>query len=63
MFSDGSSIIHDDIGPVAGFGAYFRSSPDFSDFVPTNEQQSNNRAELRGLLKCLCLVLTQDDHL
>ena len=37
VFSDGSSIIHDDIGPVAGLGAYFGSSPDFSDFVPTNE--------------------------
>ena len=63
MFSDGSSIIHEDIGPVAGFGAYFGSSLDFSDFVPIREEPSNNRAELRGLLKCLLLVLIQDDHL
>ena len=48
VFTDGSAIIHDDIGPVAGFGAYFGSSLDSSDFVPIKEQQSNNRAELRG---------------
>ena len=63
MFSDGSAVIHDDIGLVAGFEAYFGSSMDLSGFVPTNEQESNNRAELRGLLKCLRLVMTQDDHL
>ena len=63
VFSDGSSIIHEDIGPVAGFGAYFWSSFDFSDFVPIREQQSNNRAELTAFLKCLLLALTQDDRL
>ena len=63
VFTDGSSVIHDDIGPVAGFGAYFGSSLDFSEFVPIKEQQSNNRAELRGLLKCLRVVLSQDEHL
>ena len=63
VFTDGSSIIHDDIGPVAGFGAYFGSSLDFLDFVPACEQQSNNRAELRALLRCLQIVSAQDDHL
>ena len=62
VFTDGSSIIHDDIGPVAGFGAYFGSELDFSDFVPTREQQSNNRAELRALLKCLQITHALDSH-
>ena len=57
VFTDGSSAMHDDIGLVAGFGAYFGSPLDFSDFVPIREQQSNDRAELRALLKCLQLVL------
>ena len=63
MFTDGSSVTHEDIEPVPGFGAYFGRPLDFSDFVPIKEQQSNNRAELRALLICLHLVLTQDDHL
>ena len=46
VFSDGSAEIQDDIGSVAGFGAYFGSLLDFSDFVPKNERQTNDRAEL-----------------
>ena len=58
VFSDGSAILEDDLSWVGGYGAYFGDSYDFSEPLPTKEPPTNNRAELRALLRVLQTVAT-----
>ena len=58
IFSDGSAVLEDDLGWVGGYGAYFGDACDFAEPLPIKEPPTNNRAELRALLRVLQVVST-----
>ena len=56
VFSDRSAVFEDDLAWVGGYGAYFGDACDLLEPLPTKEPQTNNRAELRALLRVLQVV-------
>ena len=56
IFSDGTAVLEDDVGWVGEYGAYFGDACDFSEPLPTMEPQTNDRAELRALLRVLQVI-------
>ena len=56
VFTDGSAVLEDDLGWVGGFGAFFGDSDNFSAPLPLAEPQTNNRAELRALVRALQII-------
>ena len=61
VFSDGSSVLEEDLGWVGGYGAYFGNCDDFSEPLPPREQQTNSRAELRALVRVLQIIGERED--
>ena len=61
VFTDGSAVLEEDLGWVGGFGAFFGDRDDFSAPLPLAEPQTNNRAELRALLRVLQIISSKQD--
>ena len=56
VFTDGSSVLEDDLGWVGGFGVFFGDQDDLSAPLPLADPQTNNRAELRALASALQII-------
>ena len=53
IYPDGSSELHPIVGRVGGCGVFFGDSRDVVEPLPTDEEQTNNRGELRATLAAL----------
>ena len=53
IYLDGSSELHPVAGRVGGYGVFFGDSRDVAEPLPTDEEQTNNRGELRAIVVAL----------
>ena len=53
IYPDGSSEKHPEVGWVGGYGVFFGDERDTAEFIPVEEDQTNNRGELRAALRSL----------
>ena len=60
VFTDGSATLEDDLGWVGGYGAYFGDRDSFAAPLPLGDSQTNNRAELRALVRVLQIISSKE---